>query len=38
MIVAAPFLSHATIRAMRVRDRGDWRQPRTREQRANEPR
>jgi monovalent cation/proton antiporter MnhG/PhaG subunit len=25
MIVAAPFLSHATIRAMRVRDRGDWR-------------
>jgi monovalent cation/proton antiporter MnhG/PhaG subunit len=28
MIVAAPFLSHATIRAMRVRDRGDWRQPR----------
>jgi multicomponent Na+:H+ antiporter subunit G len=26
MIVAAPFLSHATIRAMRVRDRGDWRQ------------
>ena len=29
MIVAAPFLSHATIRAIRVRDRGDWRQPRT---------
>ena len=28
MIAAAPFLSHATIRAMRVRDRGDWRQPR----------
>jgi multicomponent Na+:H+ antiporter subunit G len=27
MIVAAPFLSHATIRAMRVRDRGDWRLP-----------
>lgn len=25
MIVAAPFLSHATIRAMRVRDHGDWR-------------
>jgi monovalent cation/proton antiporter MnhG/PhaG subunit len=38
MIVAAPFLSHATIRAMRVRDRGDWRQPRTHEQRAKEPR
>jgi monovalent cation/proton antiporter MnhG/PhaG subunit len=35
MIAAAPFLSHATIRAMRVRDRGDWRQPR---QRAKEPR
>jgi monovalent cation/proton antiporter MnhG/PhaG subunit len=28
MVAAAPFLSHATIRAMRVRDRGDWRQPR----------
>lgn len=27
MIAAAPFLSHATIRAMRVRDQGDWRQP-----------
>jgi len=27
MVAAAPFLSHATIRAMRVRDRGDWRQP-----------
>ena len=38
MIAAAPFLSHATIRAMRVRDRGDWRQPRTREQREREPR
>ncbi len=38
MIVAAPFLSHATIRAMRVRDRGDWRQPQTREQRPKEPR
>ncbi len=38
MIVAAPFLSHATIRAMRVRDRGDWRRPPAREQRAKEPR
>jgi monovalent cation/proton antiporter MnhG/PhaG subunit len=28
MIAAAPFLSHATIRAMRVRDRGDWRERR----------
>jgi multisubunit Na+/H+ antiporter MnhG subunit len=40
MIVAAPFLSHATIRAMRVSDRGDWRQPRQDSQRtkAQEPR
>jgi monovalent cation/proton antiporter MnhG/PhaG subunit len=40
MIVAAPFLSHATIRAMRVRDRGDWRQPRQDSQRTKtrEPR
>jgi monovalent cation/proton antiporter MnhG/PhaG subunit len=26
MLAAAPFLSHATIRAIRVRERGDWRQ------------
>ena len=32
MIAAAPFLSHATIRAMRVRERGDWRQPRPKKQ------
>jgi monovalent cation/proton antiporter MnhG/PhaG subunit len=40
MIIAAPFLSHATIRAMRVRDRGDWRQPRGDSQRTKtkEPR
>ena len=25
MIAAAPFLSHATIRAIRVREAGDWR-------------
>ncbi len=25
MVVAAPFLSHATIRAIRVREEGDWR-------------
>jgi multicomponent Na+:H+ antiporter subunit G len=25
MIAAAPFLSHATIRAIRVREQGDWR-------------
>lgn len=27
MLIAAPYLSHATIRAMRVRDTGDWRGP-----------
>jgi multisubunit Na+/H+ antiporter MnhG subunit len=25
MIIAGPFLSHATIRAIRVREKGDWR-------------
>ncbi|MBV9093661.1 MAG: monovalent cation/H(+) antiporter subunit G [Streptosporangiaceae bacterium] len=25
MIVAGPFISHATIRAIRVREKGDWR-------------
>jgi multicomponent Na+:H+ antiporter subunit G len=25
MVIAAPFLSHATIRAIRVRETGDWR-------------
>jgi multisubunit Na+/H+ antiporter MnhG subunit len=25
MIIAAPFLSHATMRAIRVREEGDWR-------------
>ncbi|HVT67024.1 MAG TPA: monovalent cation/H(+) antiporter subunit G [Trebonia sp.] len=25
MVAAAPYLSHATIRAMRVREHGDWR-------------
>ena len=38
MIAAAPFLSHATIRAMRVRDTGDWRQPHKGSQRVREPR
>ena len=38
MVFAAPYLSHATIRAMRVRERGDWRQPREQQQRAKEPR
>ena len=27
MIIAAPFLSHATMRAIRVREVGDWRGP-----------
>jgi multisubunit Na+/H+ antiporter MnhG subunit len=27
VIAASPFLSHATIRAMRVREHGDWRGP-----------
>ena len=27
MLFAAPYLSHATIRAIRVRDSGDWRGP-----------
>ena len=26
MVAASPFLSHATIRAIRVRERGDWRE------------
>ena len=40
MVATAPFLSHATIRAMRVRDRGDWRLPHQDGQRAKarEPR
>jgi multisubunit Na+/H+ antiporter MnhG subunit len=25
MVIAGPFLSHATMRAIRVRERGDWR-------------
>ena len=29
MIIAGPFLSHATIRAIRVREKGDWRQERS---------
>ncbi len=43
MVAAAPFLSHATARAIRVRERGDWRQPPAEEAeelhtRAREPR
>jgi multisubunit Na+/H+ antiporter MnhG subunit len=25
MVIAGPYLSHATMRALRVRERGDWR-------------
>jgi multisubunit Na+/H+ antiporter MnhG subunit len=25
MVIAGPFLSHATIRAIRIRETGDWR-------------
>jgi monovalent cation/proton antiporter MnhG/PhaG subunit len=25
LVIASPYLSHATIRAARIRDRGDWR-------------
>jgi multicomponent Na+:H+ antiporter subunit G len=27
MMIAGPYLSHATMRAIRVRDQGDWRHP-----------
>lgn len=37
MIAAAPFLSHATIRAMRVRDRGDWRERREQAEPEKQP-
>ena len=41
MLAAAPFLSHATIRAMRVRERGDWRpveqRPEEQDARTEEP-
>ena len=29
MVIAGPFVSHATIRAIRVREKGDWRLRRT---------
>lgn len=37
VIGAAPFLSHATVRAMRVRDEGDWRGPRGARARSGAP-
>jgi multisubunit Na+/H+ antiporter MnhG subunit len=36
MIVAGPFLSHATVRAIRVREKGDWR-PREAAEREKAP-
>lgn len=27
MVIAGPYLSHATMRAIRVREQGDWRHP-----------
>ena len=30
LVVAGPFLSHATIRAIRIREKGDWRPQRAR--------
>src|SRR5690348_13542168 len=29
MVIAGPFVSHATIRAIRVREKGDWRPEKT---------
>jgi multisubunit Na+/H+ antiporter MnhG subunit len=38
MVIAAPFLSHATIRAIRVRETGDWRLPKgTKDQPGDQP-
>jgi monovalent cation/proton antiporter MnhG/PhaG subunit len=37
MIAAAPFLSHATIRAIRVREAGDWRGHPPGEDAGNQP-
>jgi multisubunit Na+/H+ antiporter MnhG subunit len=31
MVIAGPYLSHATMRAIRVREQGDWRHPEERE-------
>jgi multisubunit Na+/H+ antiporter MnhG subunit len=36
MIIAGPFLSHATMRAIRVREKGDWRPDRSRRGPAEE--
>jgi multisubunit Na+/H+ antiporter MnhG subunit len=31
LVIAGPFLSHATIRAARIRECGDWRGPQSRD-------
>ncbi len=36
MVIAAPFLSHATMRAIRVREEGDWRDRRPAEDRPED--
>jgi multisubunit Na+/H+ antiporter MnhG subunit len=36
MIIAGPFVSHATMRAIRVREKGDWRPRRARKVPAEE--
>ena len=37
MVIAGPFLSHATIRAIRVREKGDWRPEKSSEKRSKVP-
>jgi multisubunit Na+/H+ antiporter MnhG subunit len=36
MVIAGPFLSHATVRAIRVREKGDWRPGQGRQAAARE--
>ena len=36
MVIAGPFISHATIRAIRVREKGDWRSQRSGQAAAEE--
>jgi multisubunit Na+/H+ antiporter MnhG subunit len=36
MVIAGPYLSHATMRALRVREKGDWRPSRNGEASAEE--
>jgi multicomponent Na+:H+ antiporter subunit G len=37
MMISGPFLSHATIRAIRVREKGDWRPEKTLQERGRMP-